>query len=273
MRRILLSVVLILFMSFSKASNDVRFSMVSTDSYLAATSNILVGRVEKIHYVSGSEDQCSFVQYEVSILDEFRGDIASKKIPVVMIGLSSQIIREGDEQLLFVKEINDVKNDVCLSRSSYFSNNIGLFRVVNREGGMFVLERGYFKRSDEPIYSIKCSSDYDFLFNDFIYKGLLKLEAFELDGNECVRAKATLDSILSLVPSFPEFLDSDINVNDILNMDANCGNGSCTFNFETNDHFIDALDIDDRWKGNQYVPFSTPREINHQWAEGPYEIL
>ncbi|AWB66627.1 hypothetical protein C2869_09375 [Saccharobesus litoralis] len=134
-----------------------------------------------------------------------------------MVGLSSHSIREGDEQLLFVEEIDDVKNDVCLSRSSHLSNDIRLFRVVNREGGMFVLENEYSKGSDGTVYSVKCSSDYGFLFNDFRYKGLLKLEAFELDGSGCVRAKGSLGSILNLVPSFPDFLDSDINVNDIFN--------------------------------------------------------
>lgn len=41
-----------------------------------------------------------------------------------------------------------------------------------------------------------------------------------------------------------------------LNMSAGCVSGNCTFTFETNDYFIDALDIHDQWKGNQDLFFS-----------------
>lgn len=54
--------------------------------------------------------------------------------------------------------------------------------------------------------------------------------------------------------------------NGVLNMDASCVSGSCTFTFETNDHFVDALDIYDRWQGNQDLPFSQAFEINHKWT-------
>lgn len=54
--------------------------------------------------------------------------------------------------------------------------------------------------------------------------------------------------------------------NGVLNIDASCVSGSCTFTFETNDHFVDALDIHDRWQGNQDLPFSQAFAINYKWT-------
>ncbi len=54
--------------------------------------------------------------------------------------------------------------------------------------------------------------------------------------------------------------------NGVLSMDASCVSGSCIFTFETNDHFVDALDIHDRWQGNQDLPFSQAFEIHHKWT-------
>ena len=54
--------------------------------------------------------------------------------------------------------------------------------------------------------------------------------------------------------------------NGILEMDASCVSGECTFTFQTNDEFIDALDIYDQWPGNQDLPFSQPFSIQHQWT-------
>ncbi|MCL1052239.1 RHS domain-containing protein, partial [Shewanella abyssi] len=51
-----------------------------------------------------------------------------------------------------------------------------------------------------------------------------------------------------------------------LKMEAACAEGSCSFTFETNDWFIDALDINDDWSGNQDVPFSSPYPIHHSWT-------
>ncbi len=53
-----------------------------------------------------------------------------------------------------------------------------------------------------------------------------------------------------------------------LNMSATCARGSCSFTFETNDYFIDALDRYDRWQGNQDIPLiSNPFPINYRWQE------
>ncbi|WNO11239.1 SpvB/TcaC N-terminal domain-containing protein [Teredinibacter sp. KSP-S5-2] len=51
-----------------------------------------------------------------------------------------------------------------------------------------------------------------------------------------------------------------------LNMSASCSSGNCTFNFSTSDMFVDALDINDQWRGNQDLPFSQPYQINHSWT-------
>ncbi|MEC9358333.1 MAG: hypothetical protein VX836_10760, partial [Pseudomonadota bacterium] len=54
--------------------------------------------------------------------------------------------------------------------------------------------------------------------------------------------------------------------NSITEMNAGCTGGVCQFDFRVNDNFIDALDIYDRWKGNQDIPFSSPYPISHEWT-------
>lgn len=55
--------------------------------------------------------------------------------------------------------------------------------------------------------------------------------------------------------------------NSRLEMNANCIGGACTFNYQVNDRFIDALDIHDQWRGNQDVPGAKPYDINYQWMK------